>query len=128
MSISELIAKLGENKKQAANLYKSYKQLKEVEEVLKDELMLRLRENGLKSAKGEEYSASISERSDVVVTHEQSVIDWLRETPDVEEDAYIGLKTTNFKQFARQILKDTGEIIPGTDVVSADSISIKENK
>src|SRR5690606_29290920 len=101
---------------------------KEKEEQAKAQLMAMLTDTGLKSAKGEKYSASISSRSDVVVTHEQSVIEWLKTTPDVEADAYIGLKVTPFKTLAKEILKTTGEVITGTDLTTIESISIKENK
>lgn len=128
MDISGLIAHLGLNKKLQAEAYKSYKQLKEAEEGLKLELTNKLQEAGLKSAKGEKYSAIITARSDIVITHEQSVIDWLKESPNIEEDAYMGLRLANFKVLANQVLKQTGEVIPGTDRVTKESLSIKENK
>lgn len=128
MGIAELIEHIGKHKQQAASMYKQYKELKDEEEMLKQELMARLQEVGLKSAKGERFSASMTSRPDVVVQHEQSIINWLKESPNVEEDAYIGLKVTPFKALARQVLKETGEVIPGTDLVTIESISVKENK
>lgn len=128
MRISELIEAIGVNKKRQAEAYKNYKELKEIEDIWKQELQAELEKAGLKSAKGDKYLATLSERSDIVVTHEPSVIEWLKESPNVEEDAYIGLKLVNFKQLANQVLKETGEIIPGTDRIIKESLSIKENK
>lgn len=97
MTLSELLQELGELKTVANNHYKAYKDLKLKEDELKAQLIAKLDEAGLKSAKGDKYSVSKVTKHDVVVTHEQSVLDWLKETPDVEEDAYIGLRTTQFK-------------------------------
>lgn len=128
MDIANLISSLGELKKAQAEAYKTYKGMKEAEDSLKAQLIEQLQVVGLKSAKGDKYSVSISSRSDVVVTHEQSVIEWLKTSPDVETDAYIGLKMTPFKVLAKQVLKDTGEIVPGTNLKTIESISVKENK
>lgn len=128
MTIAELLKELGENKKASAEVYKTYKAMKDDEELLKAELMDKLHEVSLKSAKGSAFTASIVPRVSIIVKHEQSVLEWLKEAPDIEADAYIGLKTTAFKQFAEGLLKKTGELIDGTDVVTNESISIKANK
>ncbi len=128
MSIADIIEKLGQNKKQANELYKSYKLMKQEEEVLKADLLATLDAMGLKSAKGEHYQATITDRPDIQITHEQSVIEWLKETPNVESDAYIGLKKTEFKGLALQILKDTGEIVPGTELSTKEILSVRSNK
>jgi hypothetical protein len=128
MEIAYLVASLGELKSAQAETYKALKGMKETEEVLKQELMAKLSDNGLRSAKGEKYSASIASRSDIIVVDETAVVEWLKNEPNVEEDQYIGLKLLNFKPLANQVLKETGEIIPGTDRVIKESLSIKENK
>lgn len=127
-TVSELVTKLGAMSTESRALYKRYKELKEVEDVLRFELTQALHETGLLTAKTPEFTASIAKRPSVMVVHEQSVLDWLRETPDIETDQYIGLKTTNFKTLAMSLLKGTGEIIPGTELVETESITIKANK
>ena len=126
--LSEILEQLGELKKTRNNHYKKYKDLEEQELALKSQLTEILNSTGLKSAKGDKYMASISEKADLVVSHEQSVIDWLNETPNIETDFYIGLKKTEFKQFAKGYFKETGEIIPGTETVTKQTLTIKENK
>lgn len=128
MTISELIEQLGINKNLANETYTAYKKLKEAEEVLKAELYAKLTETGLKSAKGGKYTASITEKPSIVINHEQSILDWLKESPNVEADAYIGLKATPFKSLAMQVLKETGEIVPGTELQTTESLSIRANK
>lgn len=128
ISISELIEQLGLNKTLANETYVAYKKLKEAEEDLKAMLFHKLQETGLKSAKGDKYTASISEKPSIVINHEQSILDWLKESPNVEADAYIGLKATPFKSLAMQVLKETGEVIPGTELQTVESLSIRTNK
>lgn len=128
MTVAELIERLGEVKEAKTSAYEAYKSVQTVEDDLKSQLVATLRETGLKSAKGQNYQASLSERSDIVVTHESSVIEWLNNEPDVEHDVYIGLKTTAFKTLAKEVLKTTGEIIPGTETRVTESLSIKANK
>lgn len=125
MQISKLLDKLGENKKLQAEKYQAYKELREAEETMKAELLAEMRAAGSLSFKGERYIATISERKDIAITHEHSVMEWLEETPNIETDAYIGLKLNEFKTLAKQVLKETGEIIPGTDLVVKESLSVK---
>lgn len=126
-NIAELIEQLGLNKKLASEAYKGYKKLKEAEEGLKAELLMKMAESGAKSFKGDKYGASITHKADIEIIHEQSVIEWLQNTPNVEADAYIGLKRTEFKNLARDMLKNTGELAPGTETVYKDFVTIKEN-
>lgn len=127
MSIKELLSALGENKKKSGELYALYKAMKTEEDVLKEELMASLKATGLKSAKGEDYTASISEKPNIVITSERDVMDWLENTPNVEADFYIGVKKPEFKTLALQVLKDSGEIINGTDLQTTESLAIRRN-
>lgn len=128
LPISELIEKLGKAKDAANAVYVDYKKLKTAEEDLKAQLFSQLSETGLKSAKGELYAVSIASKPTVVIQHEQSVIEWLQETPDVETDQYIGLKKREFESLAKAMLKNTGEMIPGTAIEVRESLSVKANK
>lgn len=128
MTIAELIEQLGETKKLGNETYKTYKEIKQAEDDLKLELVAKLDDAGLKSAKGQKYQAVMTERTDIGITHEQSVLDWLRETPEIESDFYIGLKKTEFKTLAKAMLKETGEVIPGTELVRNESLMVRSNK
>lgn len=128
LTVSELVSVLGEISTESKELYKQYKILKEQEDEIRFELTHKLKESGLLSAKTDAFTASIAKKPTVTVTHEQSVLDWIKETPDVESDQYIGLKLTPFKTLAMSILKGTGEIIPGTELIETESLSIRANK
>jgi len=119
---------LGEARAASTNAYQSYKELKTSEDNLRFELEQKLKETGLKSVKGATYNAVITETPRIVIRHEQSVIDWLQNTPNIETDQYIGLKTTEFQSLAKSMLKDTGELVPGTDVEMKESLAIRSNK
>lgn len=128
MDISKLVDELGALNKTANSHYKKYKELKEQEVELRLALQEALQASGLKSAKTSAFNASLSERVDFVLQHEQSALEWLENTPDVETDAYVGLKWAEFKTLAKQMLKDTGEVIPGLDMVRKETISIRSVK
>lgn len=128
MNVSEVIQELGDLKQLSSAKYQEYKALKDTEDNLKELLQAELDKSGLKSVKGKHYLAAKTSRTDIVVDHEPSVIEWLENTPDIEADAYIGLKLANFKQLATKVLKDTGEVIPGTETLTKDSITIRRNK
>lgn len=128
MSISELIDHLGTLKNAGNEVYKTYKDFKQKEEEAKVQLKAMLEEAGMKSAKTDTYLASIGTRSDMEITNEQDVISWIKHEPNIEDDAYIGLKVTNAKILARDWFKKTGEIITGTEPVTKESISIRSNK
>lgn len=127
MSPSELIAALGAAKQKASNAYMAYKQLKNAEDALRYELELKLKAEGLKSAKGKDFTASIVEKPTVIIKDEAAVIGWLREAPNIEADLYIGLKSTEFNSLAQSMLKGTGELIEGTAVEVKESLSIRAN-
>jgi hypothetical protein len=128
MSLSELVAALGESRAASTNAYEAYKEKKGIEDQLRYELELKLKEQGLKSAKGTDFQATITETPRIVIKNETSVIEWLRNTPDVEPDRYIGVKTTEFQTLAKSMLKGTGEVIPGTEVEVRESLAIRANK
>lgn len=128
MNVSELVDQLGILSTEGKALYKKYKALKEQEDSLRTDLYQTLQSSGLKSAKTNAYNAVISVKTDVLVQHEQSILNWLKTAPDVEADAYIGLKKTEFKTLAKQVLKETGEVIPGTELSTSEVLTIRENK
>lgn len=126
--ITDLIEEIGHINRRAKDLYKEYKDLQVTLAEKKHKLELLLNDAGLRSAKTDLYTVSIRQKRDIQVTHEQSVIDWLKNEPNVEYDAYIGLKLTPFKSFANGWWEQTGEIIDGTESIITESISIRENK
>jgi hypothetical protein len=128
MSLSELLAELGKARVASNGAYERYKELKGIEDQFRYELEAQLQSSGLKSVKGADFQAVITQKPSIVIKHPESVIDWLEHAPDIEKDQYIGLKETAFKKFAETYLKGTGEVIPGTDVEVKESLSIRANK
>lgn len=128
VTVTDLVSALGDLKKQSADLYKQYKEVKNIEDIARNDLIEALRASGMKSVKTDKYMASMAYKPSVNILHEQSVIDWLKETPNIETDQYIGLKKTEFKTLALAMLKGTGEVVPGTELVNTESLSIRSNK
>lgn len=128
VTVTDLVSALGDLKKQSAELYKQYKEVKTIEDIARNDLVEALNTSGMKSVKTDKYMASMVSKPSISILHEQSVIDWLKETPNVEADQYIGLKKTEFKTLALAMLKGTGEVVPGTELVNTESLSIRSNK
>lgn len=127
MTVSEMVTALGELSSASKDLYKQYKEVREKEDILRTELVIKLKESGLMSAKTDSYTASLAKKPSITVTHEKEVLTWLKKSK-LETDQYIGLKTTNFKVLAMSMLKGTGEIVPGTEIVEVESLSVRSNK
>lgn len=127
MNVSELIESLGETKKFQAEAYKKYQEFKDIETELKLELTSKLHTLGLKSAKGEDFTASITEKPRIVIKNETAVMEWLKNTPDVEADFYIGVKGREFQALATQMLKESGELADGTELQMTESLAVRQN-
>ena len=82
---------------------------------------------GLKQAKNEDYIASISLVPKVVIKDELSAMEWIYKNLPEQQEQYIGIKRTEFGLMAKVMLKDIGELIPGTDVETTESLIIKAN-
>jgi hypothetical protein len=128
MTVSELIEAIGQVRKKSKKLYEEYSFFRDQEMSLKAELMLQLQDAGLKSAKGKDFTASIAERPEVVITSESELMEWLQNSPNIESDFYIGVKKPEFKVLANQMLKESGELANGTKVEVRESLSIRSNK
>jgi len=126
MALQNLIDEYGDLKAKANKLYGEYKDLMVIVEEKRYELQRELETVGLKSAKSANFGVSTVSKKNIAVTNEHLVMDWLKDTPDIEGDLYIGVKLTAFKQLADQVLKQTGEIIPGTELSYKETISIKK--
>lgn len=128
MNVSELIELIGSERQRLNKQYSEYKNGMTQLSELKQQLKILLDENGLRSAKSTNYGVSIATKPSIQVQSEVSVREWLENTPDIEADAYIGLKLTPFKSFAIDWYKKTGEVIDGTDVETTESITVRNNK
>lgn len=127
-SLSELVSRLGVARRASQEAYEYYQQLKALENLIREELHMALTLSELRSAKGKDFTVSIASRKRIIVKNEFEVIDWLKSQPDLEYDQYIGLKSRPFDVFATSLLKGKGELVPGTDTVSEESLVIKKNK
>lgn len=126
--LNELINELGKLGQESKQLYEAWQVKKQQQDEKKAILLAMLQSSDMRSAKTSNYTASISSRPNIVIKNEQAVIAWLKEAPGVETDHYLGIKRAEFKSLANTLLKETGEVIEGTDIERTESISIKGNK
>jgi phage host-nuclease inhibitor protein Gam len=123
--MDELLNELSELTKQTKVYYESYQQAKMREDLKRDELKQYMLSTGILSAKTKDLTASIVSKPTIEIKHEQSVLEWLENEPNLEIDQFIGLKLTPFKKYALHKLKETGEQINGIDVIMQDSLAIR---
>lgn len=124
--MNDLLDNLSELMEQTKVYYETYKQAKEREDKARQDLKEYMQSTGLLSAKTKTVTASIASKPTIEIKHEQSVLEWLRNSPDIEEGMYIGLKATPFKSMALAKMKATGETIDGTEVVMQEVLNIRK--
>jgi len=83
MTIPELMSSLGKLRSESDELYETYKIKKMEVDSMRFQLLEALEATGLKSAKTDDFTASIVSKPNIIVTHEESVIDWLKHQPDI---------------------------------------------
>lgn len=128
MTLPELMEQLGRARKASQDAYEAYKMHKSVEDDVRADLDARLRSEGLRSAKNDDYIASIATKPVIKVVDERAALDWVRHQPGLETDLYIGLKKTAFDGLARMALKTNGELVPGVEFENNEYLTIKEIK
>lgn len=126
--LNRLMSRLAQARKASQNAYEAYKTAREAEDSVRHELELKLRADGLKSAKNDDYIVSIVTRPVINIYDERAAIDWLENQPDIETDLYIGLRKAAFDGLVRTAIKSTGEIVPGTEIENNEYLTIKEVK
>ena len=128
MNVNELLDLIGNKRQRLNKMYAEYKDGMVKLAELKMQLLDTLNQAGLKSAKNDHFGVSIVQKPKLDVVNESAVREWLENAPNVEADAYIGLKLTPFKQLATTWFKDTGEMIDGVEYSSEESLTIRNNK
>lgn len=128
MNVNELLDLIGNKRQRLNKMYAEYKDGMVKLAELKMQLLDTLNQAGLKSAKNDHFGVSIVQKPKLDVVSESAVREWLENAPNVEADAYIGLKLTPFKQLATTWFKDTGEMIDGVEYSSEESLTIRNNK
>ena len=129
LTVPQLLEKLGEVRSQKQEAYEYAGSLASREGELKLQVQETLSALGLKTAKTQDgrFTAGITTRPTLKVIDETAAIKWLKaEKLDVE--LYTGLKTVMFKSLAEAKLKETGEIVPGTQQETVEYLSFRENK
>lgn len=128
-NIPELLEQLAEARKARMEAGEYYGSVKEREEELKIKVEAALKETGLKSAKTSDgrFGATIAERPNIAIVDEKKAIKWLK-AEKLDLDYYTGIKTMPFKSLVESKLKETGEIVPGTEMTMTEYITFRENK
>lgn len=128
-TIPQLIAEYKAAEKVTKEAYEYAKSCATAQAEAKDRIDAALKAAGLKTAATEDgrFTAFYSKRTNIKVSDEAKVIDWIKAN-GLDLDQYVGLKATEFKPVAMEALKQTGEIVPGTEREEVEALTVKENK
>ena len=126
--ITPLVGRIAELKRQLSPLEAQMKPILDELEQSKFQLMTAMQEGRSRrtDAVGG-YFVIRAERKSLNVTDELEVRNWLGDNGfDINE--FYKLDTARVKATAESALKETGELVPGTEVTSTEYLTIKEAK
>ena len=126
--MENLIQQLDLASYKAKRNYQAYKEAKQQQDELKEQIAAKLQELGLKSAKTELGTVAMVSKPRMVIANEAQVMHWLEETPEIEGDLYINLNKRAVESLAKTWFKDTGEQITGVEFQDTEYISYKPTK
>lgn len=94
---------------------------------IQEKLMEEMKKSEIKSIKTNTNNYSLTVKKDIKVVNEKAVMDSLdKKYYDILVTPR--LNTLDFKKYAKNILKETGEVFEGTELTEAEYISIKSVK
>ncbi len=94
----------------------------------REELEITLREIGLKTASSEDgsFTAFFSKRTNANVFDPNATREWLEQNGHMVND-YFRPDTMRIGMIAKGALKETGEIVPGVELITTESLSLRDN-
>lgn len=96
-------------------------------DAIQSDLLMTLEKEGLKSLKTDTHTFASVSKLDPRVIDEEAVLAELDKRGLKDEVLITKLDTLKVKQFARQLLKESGEVLAGTEPFETIYISIKTN-
>lgn len=126
--MEELLQALKEAQSAQKSMAEAKKSTDQVVADIKEEITAKLNEMGLKSAKTDTGSVAIVSKPKLAVTNEAQVIQWLKETPDIEEDVYFSLNKRALEPLLKSWFENTGEIVDGVETQTSEYLSFKASK
>lgn len=102
--------------------------LKADKQKCQNKLMEAMKSSDLKSIKTSDANYALTVKKDIKIFDEQAAMLQLQERGIYEEYVKPKLDTLKFKSYANSLLKETGEVIDGTEMTETSYISIKSLK
>lgn len=126
--IKEIMQDLAKARSAQRDAYSYVKSLNGEVSTFREELDASLRELGLKTASTEDglLTAYFSRRVSANVFDPDATRDWLAKNDMIVND-YFRPDSTRLASLAKGALKETGEIIPGLELVTNEALSLKDN-
>lgn len=104
------------------------KSLQDERDQIQSGIIADMTKAGLKSIKTHSHNFSITTKKDIKVVDEEAILKELKDRKLYNEYVKPKLDTIAFKLMANSLLKETGEIMEGTEQTETEYMSIKSNK
>ena len=96
--------------------------------LLRGDILIAMVNNKLKTVKNDYATVMVKPTASVVISDQHKVMDWLKENPDYDLETYLRLDKKMVDPIIKHVLTEDGEVVPGTEIVTAETISISRNK
>ena len=120
-----LINALKDKKEQIAQSELYLKDLKAEKDLLQAEVINELKTAGLKSIKTSDALYALTVKQDIRVLDTEAVFTYLKKAKLLKTYTRQTLDTTGFKAYARNMLKQTGEVADGCEPFTTEFVSVK---
>lgn len=127
MKISEHLEKYTKAKHEADEAYQKYAEKRDKADALKAALWEQMQKIGVDSVKSTVGTASVRRTQGFQITDMDLVRNWLMDN-GIDETPYIKFNKTGIDSLLATALKKNGELVPGTQLVTTEALSIREAK
>lgn len=126
--ILKLAEVLSELRAQESELKSKLAPIKERKLATQEMLIEAMKEMGLKSVKTDEHTFSRVVKKDITVYDQSALIKALQKNGIKDDYVHEQVDVLKFKGYAKQLLKNTGELLDGTEPTESEYMSIRAAK
>lgn len=128
MSLEDLMGELEMAKHNYEAAQKVAVECKDHLDSVKQVMIDKLAELGLKSAKSDKMALSIVQKPLYRIVDPTSLSTWIENEPTLDSRVYFRLDPYAVTQLAREAQKQQGRLIPGVEQATTEYLSIRETK
>lgn len=126
--IKDLAQDLVQARLKCEELQVALEQAKADKETVQTTLLMTMEKGGLKSLKTDDYTFSAVVKADPRIVDEEALLADLDQRGLKDDVLVTKIDTYKVKSIASGLLKETGEVLNGTEIVESAYMSIRKNK